>query len=101
MNIPTFRTEQLASPGTEVRGACVVSMSGRASDTPANICGTELARLVTNSSGLSCSEVSETLAALPPNMINMLDHPQGWIALAGFVLTAFGVEARAPIVTVH
>lgn len=87
-----------ASAATDARTSGVRSGGNRS---PVHLCSVELTRLVTAQSDLTCAEVSGTLAKLPPNMTSMLDHPEGWIALAGFVLTAFGVEARAPIVTVH
>ncbi|MCT2559232.1 hypothetical protein N0B51_09570 [Tsuneonella sp. YG55] len=44
---------------------------------------------------VSSGEVFDALCSIPDNMLVLLESPEGWTALAGYVATDFGV----PIVT--
>jgi len=67
----------------------------------ANIAKWELARQITPRSLLPDYDVQCTLDALPPNLCHLLDSPEGWVTLAGYVSAGLNLSPAPYRPTVH
>lgn len=51
--------------------------------------------------GVTPVDAYEALRAVPDNMLSLLECPQGWTAIAGFVAADLGAPAPHYMPTVH
>ena len=70
-------------------------------DRAIQLCGLELARMLSAQSDLTVAEAYAALGRVPLNMVDLLNHPEGWSALGVFVLRGLGCAGLPPMVTVH
>lgn len=69
--------------------------------TATRLCGLELARMMSAQNDLTIAQAYNALGEIPENMLDLLNHPEGWTALSVFILQGLGVTACPSIVTVH